>query len=75
MIRQLFERIRAAFKSDREAPVRSTDSQTRARAKSAATTAILTAPVQRRSKRVKSGAGRLFRSYRPANTTPKFGNL
>lgn len=65
MIRQLFDSIRSAFGREREAPVKSNDRQVQARVKGAMLAAALTAPVERKSRRVKSGAGRLFRSYKP----------
>lgn len=58
MIRQLFNKLTQALKS---APA------PKPQVKVAATlmAAALTQPRQYKSKRVKSGAGRLFRSYRP----------
>lgn len=63
MIRQLFDRIRQVFKSDREAPVKSDDTQTRARVKVTLMTSAITQPILKKSRRLKAGKMRLYRSY------------
>lgn len=62
MIRQLFDRIKRVFKS--EAPIKSDDAQTRARVKATLMTSALTQPTQHKSRRLKAGKMRLYKSYR-----------
>ena len=66
MIRQLFNRIRKVFKSDREAPVKSDDTQTRARVKGALMASALAQPTMKKSRRLKAGKMRLYKSYHSA---------